>query len=233
VSYSFYEVFTAAQRAFQGMGFPYGADEDAAFIIAWLELNNFQGITLLAKSINTLDKKYNGTIKVRNLNAQIDFQNNSILMKGPGLVDFIKSKIHDKEKISVKIINCKDGILFLPLLYKISKNLNSIKLTYFDSNNEIKNYQINNNEINIDQKKTQNLISKNQISIVINKNSKDFKNFIKKEIISEKIIQKNLSRSLTPEMNAWEKISKIADRTFVPESEESRNKGAGGGDDND
>ena len=31
----------------------------------------------------------------------------------------------------------------------------------------------------------------------------------------------------------WDQISKIAFRTFVPESEESRSKGAGGGDAND
>ena len=47
MSYSFYEIYITAQRAFTAMGFPYGSDEDAAFIIAWLELNNFQGISLL------------------------------------------------------------------------------------------------------------------------------------------------------------------------------------------
>ena len=54
-----------------------------------------------------------------------------------------------------------------------------------------------------------------------------------KEIINEKIIQENLSNSLTPNEDNWNKISMIANRTFVPESEESRNKGAGGGDAND
>ena len=44
------------------MGFPYGADEDAAYIIAWLELNKLNGIKLLANSINQIDNKYNGGI---------------------------------------------------------------------------------------------------------------------------------------------------------------------------
>ena len=39
------------------MGFPYGSDEDAAFIIAWLELNRLKGIVLLASLINELDNK--------------------------------------------------------------------------------------------------------------------------------------------------------------------------------
>ena len=43
MSYSFYEIYITVQRAFTAMGFPYGSDEDAAFIIAWLELNDFQG----------------------------------------------------------------------------------------------------------------------------------------------------------------------------------------------
>ena len=53
------------------------------------------------------------------------------------------------------------------------------------------------------------------------------------EIINEEIVQQNLSKSLKPKESDWGKISIIANRTFVPESEESRNKGAGGGDAND
>ena len=44
MSYSYYEVYTNTQRAFAGIGFPYGADEDAAYIITWLELYNLKGI---------------------------------------------------------------------------------------------------------------------------------------------------------------------------------------------
>ena len=55
---------------------------------------------------------------------------------------------------------------------------------------------------------------------------------IEKEI-SNQSIQKNLALSLEPDKTAWDKISKIANRIFVPESEESRNRGAGGGNDND
>ena len=70
--YSFYEVYVTALRAFCGMGFPYGADEDAAFIIAWLELNNFNGIKLLVNSIDIIDNKYNGKIKIIYLQLLLD-----------------------------------------------------------------------------------------------------------------------------------------------------------------
>ena len=67
----------------------------------------------------------------------------------------------------------------------------------------------------------------------MNKNKENFQYPAIKELISEKEIQKNLSKSLSPAQSSWDIISKIANKTFVHESDESRNKGAGGGDDND
>ena len=51
--------------------------------------------------------------------------------------------------------------------------------------------------------------------------------------INAKVKQKFLEESLNPNADDWKIIFKLAYRTFVPESEESRQKGAGGGDDND
>ena len=49
--------------------------------------------------------------------------------------------------------------------------------------------------------------------------------------ITSKTIQDNLANGISPDENNWKIISKLAARTFVPESEESRIKGAGGSDD--
>ena len=48
-----------------------------------------------------------------------------------------------------------------------------------------------------------------------------------------KILNINLSKGLSPKQSSWDNISDLAFRTYVPESEESREKGAGGGDAND
>ena len=45
--------------------------------------------------------------------------------------------------------------------------------------------------------------------------------------------KKYLSLGLSPNQNNWDKISELAFKSYVPESEESRSKGAGGGDAND
>jgi len=233
VNYSFYEIYITAQRAFTAMGFPYGADEDAAYIIAWLELNNFKGIVLLADKLNELNQKFEGKIKLNNLNENINFENKSILMKGSGLIDFLKAELEIKDQISVNIINCKEGILFLPLLYKNSEFLKFSKLSFCYSDDGMKIYEIIDNKIIYYTKKNKDLLNQNEITIFMSKNKINSNNHFGSEIISEKKIQQNLSRSLKPETKAWYEVSMIANKTFVPESDESRNKGAGGGDDND
>ena len=47
------------------------------------------------------------------------------------------------------------------------------------------------------------------------------------------ILNTNISNGLNPDQSSWDEISDLAFRTYVPESEESREKGAGGGDAND
>tara|TARA_B100002051_G_C16719759_1_gene631622 strand:+ start:717 stop:1418 length:702 start_codon:yes stop_codon:yes gene_type:complete len=233
VGYSFYEIYITSQRAFSAMGFPHGSDEDAAFIISWLELNNFRGVSLLANSIKELDQKYQGILDIEDLSKTINFKDVSILMKGSGLIDFMLSKTVNKKKISVKIVNCKKSILFLPLLYKISKKINYITLSFCDSNNKLNTYELKNKKIIIKNKKNNKLLQNNEVIIEMQNNKENMNNMNNNKVISEKEIQKNLSRSLEPEVKSWNKITKIANKTFVPESEESRNKGAGGGDAND
>ena len=232
MGYSFYEVYITAQRAFRGMGFPFGADEDAGFIIAWLELNKFNGIEMLYNSINQIDQKYNGIINIQNINKIIDFENQSILMKGPSLIDYMQSLLNNSEKVSITITNCLNGIFFLPLLYKTLSYIKYSELIFFKSN-KINYYQLTKNKITFKILKEEENILPNQIKInmINNKLNKSFN--VDEQIITEKIIQENLSKSLTPQDNHWEKILKIANRTFVPESKESRIRGAGGGDDND
>jgi hypothetical protein len=77
------------------------------------------------------------------------------------------------------------------------------------------------------------MIKESEVSITLSNEDFSERDNTYKEIINEKKIQANLSKSLTPNEDHWNKISIIANRTFVPESKESRAKGAGGGDAND
>ncbi len=226
VSYSYYEVYTNSQRAFSGLGFTHGADEDAAYITTWLEVCGLDGIKLLSLKIAELDNTFNAIIDPSKIRSDFNFHNQSALMIGPGLIDYLISKIdiHNEFKISFK--NCNDPIFLIPLLYKYAKkNISS----QFISSQKI-NAQITHNNISI---------NKDIISINYQKN---FELMLTKKIINKQKLDINiqsskinemLSHGINPDIKSWDQISKIAFRTFVPESEESRSKGAGGGDAND
>tara|TARA_Y100001960_G_C14513503_1_gene747651 strand:- start:274 stop:918 length:645 start_codon:yes stop_codon:yes gene_type:complete len=214
------------------MGFPHGADEDAAFIISWLELNNLNGIKLLVNSIQKIDNRYDGKINVKNNQFTFDLKNSSILMKGPTLVDYLKFKFEKQKKIEITVNNIDNAYYFLPLLYKYSNKIFS-KLSCINSKNKEMSYLFINNTMKVGMTSNSINLKKNQVKISIS-NKKDSFNLDKiKEEKTLDTIQKNLSKSLSPNIEDWKMIEKIANKTFVPESEESRKKGAGGIDDND
>ncbi len=226
VSYSYYEVFTNTQRAFSGLGFTYGSDEDAAFITTWLEVFGLDGIKLLTSKIEELDKTFNASIDPSKISDEFNCNNKSFLMIGPGIIDYLVSKIDKMDDYKLTLKNCNDPIFLIPLLYKYSKK-NIYSQFLLDQKIDV---QITNENISVNRK----IISTNY--------QRNFDLLLTKKILNEQKLDINipssninnmLSRGINPDKKSWDQISKIAFRTFVPESEESRAKGAGGGDAND
>ena len=226
VSYSYYEVYTNTQRAFSGLGFSYGSDEDAAFITTWLELCGLNGIKLLNLKIKDLDNSFNANIDPSKINSDFDCNNKSTLMIGPGLIDFLISKVNNNIDFKITMKNCDDPIFLIPLLYKYAKK---------DINSEI----ISNHKIQAQITNKNIAVNKEIISTTY---QEDFDLLLTKNTINEQKldihiqsskINEMLSNGINPDKKSWDQISEIAFRTFVPESEESRSKGAGGGDAND
>ena len=226
MSYSYYEVYTNTQRAFSGLGFSYGSDEDAAFITTWLELCGLNGIKLLNLKIKDLDNSFNANIDPSKINSDFDCNNKSTLMIGPGLIDFLISKVNNNINFKITMKNCDDPIFLIPLLYKYAKkNINSQIISSHKIQAQITNKNISVNKEIISttyQEDFDLLLTKN----TINEQKLDI------HIQSSKI-NEMLSNGINPDKKSWDQISDIAFRTFVPESEESRSKGAGGGDAND
>ena len=226
MSYSYYEVYTNTQRAFSGLGFTYGSDEDAAFITTWLEIFGLDGIKLLKLKIEELDNTFNASIDPSKINDEFDCENKSLLVIGPGLIDYLVSKIDKRDDFKLTFKNCSDPIFLIPLLYKYAKK-NIYSQFLLDQKIDV---QITNENIRVNRE----IISTNY--------QRNFDLLLTKKIFNEQKLDINipssninnmLSRGINPDKKSWDVISKIAFRTFVPESEESRAKGAGGGDAND
>ena len=225
MSYSYYEVYTNAQRAFSGLGFPYGADEDAAYIISWLEAFELEGFNLFSSIQKKIDNNFNGALENNKLFNKINLEKRSCLMIGPGLIDFLNFHTLKNNEINIEFQNCSDPLFLIPLLYRaIKKNIFS-KI--------------------IKQNKIYVVLGKNKIFIHDDIKNNDCSDFIlnlstneyqiSKEInsLDYNILNTNISNGLNPDQSSWDEISDLAFRTYVPESEESREKGAGGGDAND
>jgi len=215
------------------MGFPYGADEDAAYIIAWLELNKFNGLNSLVNSIEVVDNKYDGKINPNALNnSSLDLNYSSLLMKGPGLIDFYQSELDDKKDLHLTLNNCSNPEYLLPLLYRSSKKIHYSNAIWLDTNNQIQCCEVNKNIMKIAKVSNQELVDNKQVRVFFSQKHKIRKKFDSVTYtITSKTIQDNLANGISPNENNWKIISKLAARTFVPESEESRIKGAGGSDD--
>lgn len=236
MSFSYYEIYVTCLRAFTAIGFPYGADEDAAYIVTWLELNKFDGIKNFAKLSKKINNKFNGNFKNINLELKnkIDLNFDSLLMKGPGLFDYFYQKFMKEKYFEITLINCIDPIFILPLAVKIAKKGLYIN-SYWIEKDEIIELSISKNEAIFNKKKNILKINKGEISLKIS--SKPIKSKIKSKKSIKKINikdnQKRLKESINPSKKHWKIISNFAKLTFVPESKLSRTKGAGGGDDND
>ena len=225
MSYSYYEVYTNAQRAFSGLGFPYGADEDAAYIISWLEAFELDGFNLFSSIQKKIDNNFDGALENNKLFNKINLKKKSCLMIGPGLIDFLNFHTLKNNEINIEFQNCSDPLFLIPLLYRaVKKNIFS-KI--------------------INQKKIYAVLGKNKIFIHDDIKNNDCSNFVLKLSTNEyqvpdeektldyNILNTNISNGLNPDQSSWDEISDLAFRTYVPESEESREKGAGGGDAND
>tara|TARA_B100000686_G_C16779842_1_gene971058 strand:+ start:431 stop:1114 length:684 start_codon:yes stop_codon:yes gene_type:complete len=227
VSYSCYEVYNNTLRAFKGLNFPYGVDEDSAYIITWLELYNLKGLKIFSSNLHKYDQKFDGIINYNISNNSFDLKNKSTLMVGPNLIDYILTKILKNNELFFEFNNCSYFIFFIPLLVKlINKNIFCI---IKNKNNIV--CSINKEKISITNCITENINVRKNFQIYFNKNQ-NLKYNLDININLNFSIQK-LNVGLEPNKSDWEKISKIAFRTYVPESEKSRERGAGGGDDND
>ena len=127
----------------------------------------------------------------------------------------------------------------MPLSKKLSNKLESISAYWIENNKKI-GIDISKNKMLIGESKNNTEILDGQVYLqfsINDTNKSSLKtnldiNNIKYEI-NDTIEQRQLKESLKPDPVHWNIISKFAHKTFVPATDVSRNRGAGGGDDND
>ena len=120
------------------MGFPFGADEDAAFMTTWLELYRFQGIKKLAKLSKKIDKKFDAKIDLEKIKSSslINIDHSSLLMKGPGLFDYFYQETKKNHYMKIILNNCIDPIFLIPLAQRLSEKLDFVSACWKNDKNK-------------------------------------------------------------------------------------------------
>ena len=68
------------------------------------------GVKLLNLKIKDLDNNFNANIDPSKINSDFDCNNKSTLMIGPGLIDFLISKVNNNINFKITMKNCDDPI---------------------------------------------------------------------------------------------------------------------------
>ena len=240
MTHSFYEVYINCLRACRSIGFPYGVNEDAAYMTSWLELHKLEGL----KKLSELIKKHRKNLKKKIIYNKIkdkkiiNLNKATLIYNGPSLFDYFYYKSKNSKTLKVKLENCIDPVFIIPLIKIYSKKFNYIKVFYLTQNKNLNYINAKKNKILISE--SSNFLKLKKTDVIIefmikekkNKTDLDFFKFKRKIDFEDE--QKKLCDSLEPKKIHWNYITKLAKKTFVPSSTISREKGAGGaGTDND
>jgi hypothetical protein len=219
--------------------------EDLAYIIHWLELHNFEGVTNFLKIINSAPQKSDlSTDLAENQEQRLKFNNNghSILHVASIITDMTLAKCHQEQFCHTSIKDVLHPVTILPSLIKFSQNgwhasawwtepeKDLAQVASISPDQKYPEYkEIKIKELSPNDKSDLNLIcSRNEINSLesyttIHKNNNSHKTTLKisandfKESYTDKIIN-----GLNIDTKNYQKLSLIADQILVEASEQSR-----------
>ena len=67
----------------------------------------------------------------------INLYNHSLLMKGPGLFDYLYQETQKKEQIETILENCEDPTFIIPLSERFSSKLGQINACWIENNKKL------------------------------------------------------------------------------------------------
>ena len=196
---SFSEIETVSKRSSRAAGYPWGVAEEIGKNIRLLEMFSLEGI----KNLNFFFKKKNklklGSISLIVKDNQLKDREYCPIMTGVSFLDQIKTLENMKE---IKFKNISYPLLFLPFVSRASEVIGKRIYLRLDEKEFILNFNKN--------------IYSSCFKIGVIESTKN---------ISLKIFD-NLDSF---EENEWKELYKLSEKTFVDESEKSKQVGAGAG----
>jgi len=236
---SHYELHVTCKRAFAGLGFPDGVDEDAAHMVSWSELQGLRGLERLEGSLEALDRTCSGRLAPpleREGAVRVDGNGQSVLAIGSTAVDLATVLAGDQGKADVILDNCRDPELAVALAVRASGHGHHVRLRW-RSGDRIHIFDAEDSaQINSISAEDAEPTAENVLHIAAWPASSERKEAPGGEIrwsLSPERARAVLATGIDVPEELWASLKRYGQRMLVPATDDSRVRGAGGGDANE
>jgi hypothetical protein len=241
------EVYRLTQRALEGSGAPHGTDRDGAFAVAWLEARGLPGLVLLAAALDRMEGAFAPLAPPRREEetAILDLQGRPAVAWGGAALDCFELLTAGPAGASLlRVQSCRWPLFLLPFAARRAESGRGTRLHWGEGESAV--------FLSADPAAG--------CRIVCAGEDRDFASVMaadppKDVVLSgmmtavraparprsvqvvdaarlDAALNRSLAEGIAVDDAVWARVGAVASRVLVPASEESRTRGAGGGDAN-
>jgi hypothetical protein len=237
-----FEIYRLVQRALEALGASYGSDRDAAFATAWLEARDLPGLALLASDLPDLERGIGRPRREGASDLEIDASGSSAITFAGAVVDFALARMVGPTPVRLLIRRCRSPLFLIPAAVENARGLAidfvwrgrqcrvlaravAGELTLFlPPGQEVRTALLEPTACDVDFHLASSGASLPPLGAGL------------ATVLSPEGLARQLAHSLyhgiAVDPAIWRRLDALAARVQVPASEESRLRGAGGGDAN-
>ncbi len=242
------EIYRLCQRALEGLGAPTGVDRDGALAVAWLEARGLPGLDLLARDMAHLDGDFGppAAMTLDGPQTRIDAAGQSAVAMCGAVVDVAAAAAEAavERRASVRLLRCRSPLFLLPPAARCSERGTSFRLAWRAGGRHLASLVAAPGLVSIHAAPCillEGLLADNEPAEVeilcthrVPLPPTDGR--LPPPALDMEALAERLSRALALGVEVtretWQRVAEVAARVQVPASEESRVRGAGGGDAN-
>ena len=236
---SHYEIHATCKRAFGGLGFPEGVDEDAAHMVTWSELQGLHGLEHLRISLPELDGTSSGRLAPparRDGVVLLDGGGQSILATASTALDLATTLASEEGSVEVILRNCRDQVLAVAMAVSAGRAGYHIRLRWRSGDQIFLCEARNGAHISSIPSGDAEPVEAGVLHISVAKAAGEKKTIPEGEprwSLSAERPRTMLARGIDVPDELWAALQRYGQRMLVPATAESRARGAGGGNANE
>lgn len=242
------EVYRTAQRALEAAGAPFGLDRDGALAVAWLEARQLPGLELLAVALGRLDGAFDSFAapELDGTPAVLDLAGRPAVVASGAVLDCL-GLLRDRRggPAPLSLRRCRWPLFLLPALaaasvggtgFLLRWRYGAATVTCIAEPSGRCRIVLESSRIDLGQV----VRSSGPVEVLVQERTSSVRHAGRADharIVDAETLEAALRRTLTAGILVddalWARIGEVAARVLVPPSDESRQRGAGGGDPND